>query len=909
MTFGGSNLSTAAGPASQAQSDDVNNQLQLRWSNIESADITAGVASDLLIKISIDGINRQISIAPSSIRTADYRLIEDRGNGVLVEVSPGPINTYQGTVLGQERSRVAGSYMNDLLYLSIRLDDGSLWWAEPLADRFKGVADDLYAVYPQEAIISPKGSCGTTEFEHGFLDEWKLAKSNDGESSRGSSVCAAVLACDADYEYYQDYGSTSAVENRINSVINGVNTQYESQVGLTHTVNTIIVRTTSSDPYSGSIDNRLDQVRSHWESSQGGINRDAVQLFTAAGGGGGTIGIAWLSAVCTSYGYSAVESDCCGSFGCTTDLSAHELGHNWGAGHCDCTGNTMNPYIVCANSFSAGTISSITSYRDSISGCLDGECGDGGGGTVENDECADAIFISEGNTSFTTIGGTNSSDSYDDSQCSSTYLGDMNDDVWFAWTATASGTITVSTCDLVNFDSDIVIYEGNCNNKTQIGCNGDGSGCGGYSSLATADVTGGDLYIFRIGGYDSSATGSGSVSLSLEPSGDPVGGCCTGTSCSISTQADCSGTYLGDGTDCSGDPCAADPTGACCILASCSISTEADCNGTYLGDDTDCSGDPCAPNPTGGCCVGTSCSVSAEADCSGTYLGDGTDCSGNPCAADPTGACCNGTSCSISTQADCGGTYLGDGTNCSGNPCGGGGDSFLGLAYSIVGSNLVDDAEPTWTVDVYAVLADNCRLDAVAGDSTTSKMVSATTSFYQNIYGGNTSAAINPVLFDAFPDLRYDSFMTIGLFDSSDNNLSDIGINFSNFENGGAIDSTDGSWFVTPDDPQGASADFQNESCESGNGVLIARLTVRDLSASVYVEALFQGKDAGGDTWQTGGSLSIVYDDCNPQCAGDYDNSGVVDVSDLLAVIANWDNPYDVSDLLLVIADWGCGTP
>ncbi|MDG2423940.1 MAG: hypothetical protein P8M22_08170, partial [Phycisphaerales bacterium] len=142
---------------------------------------------------------------------------------------------------------------------------------------------------------------------------------------------------------------------------------------------------------------------------------------------------------------------------------------------------------------------------------------------------------------------------------------------------------------------------------------------------------------------------------------------------------------------------------------------------------------------------------------------------------------------------------------------------------------------------------------------------------------------------------------------SDDNNLSDIGIDFTNFQNGGAIDSSDGSWFCTPDDSQGDAGDFQNESCESGNGVLVARLTVRDLSASVYFEALFQGKDASGSTWQTGGSMSIVYDDCNGSfCDGDFNQDGVVDVSDLLNVIANWGNPYDVADLLLVIADWGC---
>ncbi|MDG2291655.1 MAG: hypothetical protein P8L37_03275, partial [Phycisphaerales bacterium] len=50
--------------------------------------------------------------------------------------------------------------------------------------------------------------------------------------------------------------------------------------------------------------------------------------------------------------------------------------------------------------------------------------------------------------------------------------------------------------------------------------------------------------------------------------------------------------------------------------------------------------------------------------------------------------------------------------------------------------------------------------------------------------------------------------------------------------------------------------------------------------------------------------------DVNPDCesvgcAGDYDGSGAVDVSDLLLVISEW-GTYDVTDLLLVISDWGC---
>ena len=286
----------------------------------------------------------------------------------------------------------------------------------------------------------------------------------------------------------------------------------------------------------------------------------------------------------------------------------------------------------------------------------------------------------------------------------------------------------------------------------------------------------------------------------------------------------------------------------------------------------------------------------------------------------PPGACClDSGGCAVVEYHMCdyaGGTFLGEGSSCSGYPCAIS-DAFTGLSYSIVGTNLVDDPEPTWTVDVYADLAEGSRLDAVAGDYNMTKMVSTTGSFYQNPYGGPTSTSINPALFNAFPDLRYDSFVTIGRTDQDDNQLSHIGIDFSAFEAGGAIDAGDGSWYVTPKDAQGTGVGFDNELCESGNGVHVARLTVRGLDASVMFEALFQGKDSTGTTWQMPASLSITNDDCVMPCLGDVDGNLEVDVTDLLAVISAWgpcsgcdadidgNGAVDVTDLLAIISAWG----
>lgn len=118
------------------------------------------------------------------------------------------------------------------------------------------------------------------------------------------------------------------------------------------------------------------------------------------------------------------------------------------------------------------------------------------------------------------------------------------------------------------------------------------------------------------------------------------------------------------------------PSGACCIGNDCTIRTEENClseGGTYQGDNTTCSPNPCGT--TGACCHDDgSCTETTQAECDGDYQGDGTTCDPNPCPQPPPneGACCIGADCSVVSEADCvsgGGHYFGDGTTCSGIDC------------------------------------------------------------------------------------------------------------------------------------------------------------------------------------------------------------------------------------------------
>lgn len=198
------------------------------------------------------------------------------------------------------------------------------------------------------------------------------------------------------------------------------------------------------------------------------------------------------------------------------------------------------------------------------------------------------------------------------------------------------------------------------------------------------------------------------------------GACCQvdGT-CTVTTQADCAtlgGTYEGNNTVCSPNPCEVltqaccfpvgtcldlEPSdcisqggfsqgagsscaivncarpGACCLASGqCFVGSSALCGlfaGVWQGPGTDCDPNPCS-QPTGACCTAEVCTIETLGDCGGTYQGNGTTCTPDPCdLPDPTGACCFvGAFCQVLTEEGCddqGGAYEGDGTGCDPNPC------------------------------------------------------------------------------------------------------------------------------------------------------------------------------------------------------------------------------------------------
>ena len=235
--------------------------------------------------------------------------------------------------------------------------------------------------------------------------------------------------------------------------------------------------------------------------------------------------------------------------------------------------------------------------------------------------------------------------------------------------------------------------------------------------------------------------------------------------------------------------------------------------------------------------------------------------------------------------------------------------SFTELTYELVGYNTVGTME---TYRVYANFTDPTdQLVAVFGYDEYPLQADVTTGFYQNELGGATPALVNPALFDAFPDLQYDSWITVGGEDNTAD-INQVGIDFTDFEAGNNLvinNVTGGSVFIYPDLEPTAYPDAEGR-------VLIGQFTT---DGEVELLMNIQYRTAiGGNPQATG--LTLLFPD-TPPCIGDWNNDGIISVSDMLLVLSefgcaegcNYDMSGDggvtTSDILQMLALFGSSCP
>ncbi|MDX2145997.1 MAG: PA14 domain-containing protein [Planctomycetota bacterium] len=360
---------------------------------------------------------RTLALTPTSVRAAGARLRVERQGAERFEPWP-ESRTYAGTIVGVPGSRVAASIIprslrqGELVGAS-RTDEMTLHAVIELPGELArpGAGEGAHRVL----FVQPASELTPGAFQHGVIDlvageagvgpknphvvyeaadlapvpaqcggaaDVPLARKAGAIATPSSPAPAgpqcleqAQIAFDVDLPYYQRFNSVPAVVADLENVMNATNLIFARDTGIVHTTTEIIVRT-STDPYTTtSPGGLLEQFAQYWQANYPNIPRDATHLMTGRELDGNVIGVAYLNAVCY-YGYGLSQTLYTNTLSFRVGLTAHELGHNWGANHCD---GDRDCFIMCSGiggcsgnvgRFGTRSITDARSFRDSVP-CLD----------------------------------------------------------------------------------------------------------------------------------------------------------------------------------------------------------------------------------------------------------------------------------------------------------------------------------------------------------------------------------------------------------------------------------------------------------------------------------------------------------------------------------------------------------
>lgn len=381
---------------------DVDESLDVRTSSIQALTFSVRPDSNVATTIVVDGKPWSVELQKHSIRSPSFQVWIQDASGELVAVEAPTPQTYVGTVVEVPGSEVRASYRDGQIKAIVYTSEGT-YGIEPIPASVIAAEKGEHAVFRHSDWVNRRGfACGAEPNTHGILAAAALELPLGEAPVIASSLTyrVAQIALDADYEFFQlNSSNVNATVLDMESVMNGLAAIYESQLGITYDISSVVVRTTDADPYSAtSPSTLLGQLVSHWNSSpQSTVARDTVHLFTGKNLDGSVIGIAYIGAIChPTYAYGLSQSRFTSSLTARVALTAHELGHNWNAQHCNaCATCTDCCRIMCSGiggcsgmltSFGCQEVSQMSAFRDTRS-CLgttsapdcstSGDCDDG----------------------------------------------------------------------------------------------------------------------------------------------------------------------------------------------------------------------------------------------------------------------------------------------------------------------------------------------------------------------------------------------------------------------------------------------------------------------------------------------------------------------------------------------------
>jgi len=322
----------------------------------------------------------QLSLVPNDIRTPRYRAEAVNGDGRLQPVLPEQTRTFRGTVPGIAGSEARFSIHDDSIE-GIVLTPDAWYLVEPMRHYDPSSPQTEMVVYRTSDIIAESfGTCGTALAEQIGDQIFRIHEALTPQMlDASSSLAIADVATEADYEFVSAYGNSASANNAILDIMNQVDGIYSAQLSISLRVGYQHTWETVSDPYTSTAPSTmLSEFRNHWSANFSSVPFDLAHMWTGKDMDGSTIGIAYLGVACNARSYSYGLSQRYAAAPAKYILTAHEIGHNFGANHTeqasppqtDCSNTIMNSSVGTGTSFCSYSRTEISTHVSQYSSCL-----------------------------------------------------------------------------------------------------------------------------------------------------------------------------------------------------------------------------------------------------------------------------------------------------------------------------------------------------------------------------------------------------------------------------------------------------------------------------------------------------------------------------------------------------------
>ncbi|MEQ9617031.1 MAG: M12 family metallo-peptidase [Phycisphaerales bacterium] len=270
------------------------------------------------------------------------------------KIDPGPVRTRVGTAAGDPETFVHGVWTDDGFVGTAHLKNGATLSIEPLSKSNANAPRNAIVIYEEPEDIDDIGTMLNCSVEFGGhrmhmpreFEQHANAQQPPAATSCEGGPYTTTLLCDSDFEFFDIIagGDISTAQALIEDAIVYASGRFKEGPGFSILVDEIIIRTSPvTDPYTTSTaegylaDARLTHIDSF---DSRGIS--SVMVYSGIdldrANGDPILGIAIVGgAGRASSGYALVDGQNT-SIARRGVVTAHELGHNWGAPHC--TNNT-----------------------------------------------------------------------------------------------------------------------------------------------------------------------------------------------------------------------------------------------------------------------------------------------------------------------------------------------------------------------------------------------------------------------------------------------------------------------------------------------------------------------------------------------------------------------------------------